>query len=531
MSVRDYLLGADRALLKPYSGASASLLQRCAPFIVAGLAAILCLPYGFFYALTTPWLLVPFVVPLAVLLMIAIWAAPASPTVPVQTMERLFFALFIAFVMWPNYLAISLPGLPWITVSRLIGTPLVLIFLVSLSSNVEFRGKLGLIVNVAPVFWKGLALLIALEIVSLPFSKHFGETISRIFVVQTTETAPFLLGTYMFVRPGRATYAVYAFWLMAVAVSLIGLLEAPQQHALWAGHIPGFLKVGSETVARILTGAVRGTTGQYRIQSVFSTPLGLSEFLGFTSPFVLHLALSRGSKLFVRLAATGTLPLMLFLILGTDSRLGLLAAFLSAMLYLLFWALVHRRRRHGLLGTAVVIAYPALFSVGVVASMVVGKIRAKVWGTGQYDDSTQARYDQFNLALPKMLTHPLGHGMGMGAEAIGYHAPNGMLTVDSYYLSLTMELGIFGLVAFLGMFSYLAIRALLVAMKSYDEDGELSFLLPASISLFVFLIVKMVFAQEDNHPIIFVIAGMIVALLYRNKVRENPGLTAEGALN
>jgi O-antigen ligase len=275
-------------------------------------------------------------------------------------------------------------------------------------------------------------------------------------------------------------------------------------------------------------GATRNTTGQYRVQAVFSTPLGLSEYLGIVTPFVLDLALSKKPNVFVRLAAGATLPLILVVILGTDSRFGLMATFLSVMLYLLAWALVHRRRRHGLLGTAIVMAYPALFSVGVLASMFVGRIRAKVWGTGQYNDSTQARYDQLHLALPKMLTHPLGYGVEMGAQAIGYYTPSGLLSVDSFYLSLVMDLGFIGLIAFLTMFIYLCWQCVLATIHSYNEDSETSLLMPAAVSLTAFLVIKMVFAQEDNHPIVFVISSMIVGLLYRNHlVTTRDGATEE----
>ena len=507
-------------LLRPYHGAGGTWLQRHAKVVVACIAALFCMFYGFYYALTTPWLLVPFLVPLAILMMIVIWAAPETKTVPIRTLERLFFALFIGLIVWPNYLAISLPGLPWITVSRLIGTPLALLFLLSLSSNSEFRKKLGEILNASPVFWKAFAILLFLMVASLPVATHVGASVSRLVVVQMTQTCTLLLSCYLFVRPGRARYAAFVLWGLALMVSAFALLEAPLHHTLWAGHIPSFLKIENEVVARIVAGNIRNTTGQYRVQSVFSTPLGLSEYLGLVSPFILYFAFSRTSKVWVRIASGATLGLLLLVILGTDSRFGLMVYFLAAMAYLLSWALLKMRSERSLIGTAIVWAYPVIFALGVVASFVIGRVRAKVWGTGQYNDSTAARVDQFNLAYPKMLTHPIGYGLANGAEAIGYHTPSGLLSVDSYYLALTMELGIFGLIAFLTMFIYLGLRAFMVILKSYDQDGELSLILPAAISIAVFLVIKIVFAQEDNHPVIYVLAGMIVALLYRYDRRD-----------
>lgn len=521
MSVRDYFISpGPRPVIRPYSGSKGRLLLRFGPIALGFFASLICIPYGFYYALTTPWLLVPFLAPLAILALIVIWVAPEMKTIPIKPMEHLFFGLFVGFVMWPNYLAISLPGLPWITVSRLLGAPLFLIFLVSLSSNRQFRLDLAAILSSVPVVWRCLLVMIVLQVISLPFSYHPGGSISRLVIIQMTITAPFLLACYIFMRPGRAYYAAHAVWLMAIGVSIIGLLEAPMRHTLWAGHIPSFLAVEDEAVARIIAGGVRNTTGQYRVQAVFSTALGLAEYLGLATPFVLHLALSKVSKLIVRIGAAATLPLILLLTLGADSRFGLMVYFLSGMGYLLTWALLQRHRHHSLLGMAVVMSYPALFTVGVAASFVVGRIRAKVWGTGQYNDSTAARVEQLNAAIPESITHPIGHGLGMGAEAVGYVTPGGLLSIDSYLIAITMELGYIGLIAFVTFFLYLSLKSFFAVIRSQDETSELTLLLPAAITMSVFLFIKLVFAQEDNHPFVYVLAGMTVALLRRYALRE-----------
>ena len=47
--------------------------------------------------------------------------------------------------------------------------------------------------------------------------------------------------------------------------------------------------------------------------------------------------------------------------------------------------------------------------------------------------SDQARYDQWDLALPKILSNPLtGYGFGNAGDVVGYREPNGFVTLDSY---------------------------------------------------------------------------------------------------
>jgi hypothetical protein len=46
-------------------------------------------------------------------------------------------------------------------------------------------------------------------------------------------------------------------------------------------------------------------------------------------------------------------------------------------------------------------------------------------------------------------------------------------------------------------------------------NGESALLIPIGLALANFIVIKSVFAQTDNHPIIFMILGMLAALLYR----------------
>ena len=90
-----------------------------------------------------PFLLLAFVAPIAVLALLAIWALPDLARPPTRTLGWLFYAFTVALVVWPNYLAITLPGLPWITMTRLIGFPLVFLVLVCVSTSTAFRTQVG----------------------------------------------------------------------------------------------------------------------------------------------------------------------------------------------------------------------------------------------------------------------------------------------------------------------------------------------------------------------------------------------------
>jgi hypothetical protein len=432
----------------------------------------------------------------------------------------MLFALFAALVAWPNYLAITLPGLPWITVSRLIGTPMVILLFVSLSISPPFRARLAAVLADSPAVWKCLIIFTILQGLSIAFTSQFGVSISKYVVHLTNETAAFFLCAYLFRRPGRAELWGALIWGFAIFVGFIGLREFREERVLWAGHVPRFLLPQDDVVMRILAGSSRATTGEYRAQSVFTTSLGFSEFMALAIPFPLHFAVSSFYKPWIRIAGALSIPFMVVVILDTGSRLGLLGFFLGTMLYLLLWALRLQRRSPGnLIAPTVIVAYPALFSAFIVASLFIGRIKAKVWGMGQYDDSNQARIDQWHMGIPKIITHPLGHGVGVGAEALGYVNLGGTLTIDSYYLAVAMEYGIVGFIAFFSVFVLSALHGARYSLMIDEEDHDIAFLLPLTVAVIAFLAMKAFFAQDDNNPVVFMMVGIMVGLVHRLKVR------------
>ena len=116
--------------------------------------------------------------------------------------------------------------------------------------------------------------------------------------------------------------------------------------------------------------------------------------------------------------------------------------------------------------------------------------------------------------MPKVASHPFGHGIGGAATNLGYVQPGGITTIDSYYLTLLMDLGVLGFVVYFAIF----LRGIWISARTavqHQVEGELGLLLPMSVALTNFVIVKSVFSQDANHPVVFMLLGGIVALSYR----------------
>lgn len=501
---------ASAAILGPYTRPGFWHRHRRLGLVLIGFAASL---YGFLFALTTTYFLLQLAVPLIALALMIVWVLPETGKAPTGLLEKLFFAFLIALLCWPDYLALAFPGLPWITAIRLVAVPLATVFLLALSQSRDFRAELMDILASAPVVWKLLAIFSVIALLSIGVSSDPAQSVSKFVVAMLYWVLIFFVACWVFTRPGRATAFGYLIWFVAIYVCLIGIQEARHSAIPWADNIPSFLKVEDESVQRILSGKSRAATGIYRVQSKFTTPLGLAEFLAYATPFILHFAVT-GRRVWVRLGALLTIPLVFHTINTTDSRLGMVGFFSTFLLYLLAWG-VYRWRRDGasLFGPLTVIGYPVVVVSFVAASLLVGRLRAMLWGDGSQQFSDQSRKLQFASGIPKVLKRPWGYGIGQGAETLGFTNSAGVLTIDTYFLLVGLEFGVIGFFVYYIMFGTAAWRAATASLQRVDSDT--GFLVPLAITLTNFIIIKTIFSQQENHPLVFAMLGATVGLLYR----------------
>jgi hypothetical protein len=508
-------------VLKPYTKANRKLVS------LRGLALLIavvgfCFLYGFGFALTAPYLIVPFTVPLLILAILTIWALPDTDRAPVGLMTSLFFLFFLALVLWPNYLAISLPALPWITMLRLVGFPMVLALLIAVSTSPRFRSQMAEALSSVPLIWKLLVGFVVIQTVTLPLSSNVPASFQKYIVAQVYWTAIFFISVYVFSRPGRPMLWVLLLWISALVLCVIGLWEQRLGRVPWAGHIPPFLKVDDEVVQRILSGASRAASGKYRVQATSSTSLGFAEYLALCMPFFMYF-LWAGRNVLIRVAAAATIVIAFNAIISTDSRLGVVGTLLSLALSLLFWGIMRWKRAKGsLFGPAVVVGFPILFAGLFASTLFVGRLRRMTWGGGEHQFSNQGRMDQVEAGIPIIARNPVGHGVGQGAEVLGFTNGAGVLTIDTYYLAIALEYGVLGFLVYYAMFLIGTWKAAREAVRAPETDREFGLLLPLSISLAVFLVIKSIFSVEHNHPIAFLMLGMVVALIGRIR-REQAG--------
>ncbi len=459
---------------------------------------------------------------LAVIAMLIVWVLPESNNPPLRWMRRLFFGFLVAFLFWPDYLAFDFPGLPWITAMRLFAVPLAATFFISLSVSKTFRAELKAILQPTYLTNRFLLIFIAAAALSVLYSRSPGDSANKFVVAIMYWFVVFYVSVWVFSKPGTIRTFAYLMWIFAVLTSLVGLQEWRLQAIPWAGSIPSFLTIEDPVIATILSATVRSTLGIYRLKSKFFTPLSFAEFLAFTTPFIIYFIVFSRNYV-TKFAGLATLPLVFLSILRTDSRLGATGFFLSFLFFLVAWGVVRwMQRKESIFGPAITLSYPIVAVGFLVSTFFVGRLRNMVWGTGAQSFSTMAREAQWDGGIPKLLAQPWGYGMGQGGQVLNYRNPAGALTIDSHYLAALLDFGIVTFIIYAMIFVTCLLYGAYYLFKANTTEHLL--IIPCLILVSIFVIEKYVFAQQENHTLVYMSVAAICAMCWRIK-NEGKGST------
>ncbi|WP_233281530.1 O-antigen ligase family protein [Sphingomonas changnyeongensis] len=296
----------------------------------------------------------------------------------------------------------------------------------------------------------------------------------------------------------------------------MGLAEAYNEQILWARHIPSFLAVTDESVQRTLSGDFR--EGAYRVTGTYTVSLALAEYLALVTPFVLQKIAERPG-LGAKLLYAGINVLLLVIIILTRSRLGIVGWLAAHMVWGCIWA--YRRWRSDksdVLGPALAFAIPALALAFGVAMFTVDAIRFRTIGGGSTGFSDQARWEQLDGTWPLVLRNPIGYGTGQSGEVLGFRTPGGQVTVDTYIVTLLLDYGVIGFCLFLGIFGLAVATMLRISLR--PRGREIDIAMPVCAALVAYLVVRLVFAQDDNAPLVYMMLGLASAIAFKAKRQD-----------
>lgn len=457
-------------------------------------------------------------IPILVMLGLILWMLPDVGGMPYDRLRTLMLWFLAVNILWPNYVAMNLPGLPWITPTRVIVFSMVAIFVYTLATSGEFRQRIIDGMNAEPhlrtlywVFW-------ATTVFAIVFSKYPIMSIKSFLNNQIYWTMFLALSTLLAMRRNFMMPAARIIAATMIIVALLGIYEYSIQRVFWLDHLPQWLKADEELLAIAGETQARAGTGLYRVRGTFLASLYFAEYASMAFPFILHFLFRSKSFLSFVLLLAGAFACATAMYL-TNARSGMIGLLLSLVLYGFFSAWrVRSQRENSLEASAVVFGYPAamIILMGVVLSW--NRLRVAVIGGGQNTSSDNARQAQWEMGMPKALTHPFGHGPGRSGAVLSYTNRGGEGTIDSYLLSVLLDYGFIGLASFLALFLLAVWAGFKLFQKSRTEEEQL--VGPVTMALFNYIVIKAVLSSEGNMGVAFILMGCLFGLSWQSRQAE-----------
>ncbi|UAJ12688.1 O-antigen ligase family protein [Glacieibacterium megasporae] len=467
---------------------------------ICGAAAVL-LPQQYYLTL---------VIPIIVLALLSLWMLPDIGRYPAAMLRTLFKTHLYSFLLWPSYVALSLPGLPWITPTRLILYTFSAVLVFSLSVSGDLRQYLQHRLRSSGWIWISFLTWEAIQVVTIPISDDKSSSLTAFINTQVYLLFPLIGALTVFRDKVEAARAINILMVSVVILCFIGLLEYKMQMPPWAEHIPHFLRIDPVLLSTILSSQARSGNGLYRVRATYAVSLLFAEVLAVMIPFFL-MKIIFPSRPFVRTLSLISLPLIMFTIVRTQSRLGIVGGLVSTAVYLMFVAF-KRLKSHptSLVAASVFYAAPIglVLFLGVIASS--HTLSQSVLGGGSQAASDASRKEQRDLALTRVLHNPIGYGPGRSGEVLGYVGVNGLNTVDSYVITLLMDTGVIGLLSFGAIFVLTAFSCARAYIQLEVAENDLR--APIAAMLSSFLVIKLVLSETNNHTLMFIMVGLALSL-------------------
>ena len=293
-------------------------------------------------------------------------------------------------------------------------------------------------------------------------------------------------------RGRLASLSLYRVLLVAVPpLALYGLVQyfsLPIWDAAWIEDV-GFVT------------AISPEGGRVRVFSTLNSPGTFAPLLGVA--IILFLSTKRIGP--AQLFALATAAFALALTYVRSSWVALAAGLIA----LAFASHGRGLVRVGVVVAIIVMSVPALAAGGGTAGAVVG--RFDTLGQLETDTSANARITTQTRLVPRLITEPLGAGLGTAGEAtrLGGGSASGLRAPDSAYLSMLIQLGPFGAIMVLGVL----IAGVAAAFR--NAAARASWTDAAVVALLVFYVVHMV-----GTDLLYGIPGVVLWFLVGFAVRR-----------
>jgi hypothetical protein len=452
----------------------------------------------------------PIFVIILLVAVVLLWVLPDLPLVSYILVRRMLIVALVVKLIVPDYYAIQILSIPWISARRLVLFPLIAVFAVALSTSLDARQWIVRLVSrnrllVLCVFGFPVAALLSVLTSQVPT-----ESLNAVVEIILEWYVPFAAFLYVMRKEEDVEVIIRILFWCALFVSIIGVLDFVFQRNLYLDLLPNSLvnslmQYNPSFAAMVNEPQFRN--GAYRADSVFDVSLNFAEFeaviAALAAVFALHGRTTKDRVLgavlvfvsFVGIFASGSRG-------GWVSVIVAFAA-LAALYSIRTYRIEPGSLKPGFIGLTAAVGFVVLW--GLILSW--GRMHNMVLGE-TYGD----RDVQWTLGIPKILANPItGHGYALGGAIIGYGGPTRQ-SIDSFLLATLVETGILGTVCFFGGL----LLSIWIALRRYlsDQSWQGALMGGLGFALLAYLTYRYVLAERANIYLMYLLLACVMVLNY-----------------
>lgn len=454
--------------------------------------------------------------PIAFMAALCLWLLPDVHRDTNPPFYKLVMAYTGLMIAWPSYVAIAIPGLPWITLPRIFLGMLLVVMALQVAQYADVRRRIHETITYDQLSVRFYVLYWITAIITIPLSPGPTETLTYTINQEILGLVPALgLAWVLHKDIDRLPRIAMFVTLCCILTMVIAVVENIMQQPPWLGYIPSFLKIDSELLSVYTSAQARAGDPRYRIRSTFGIVLYYSQYLNLTLPLLTYYMIRmRGTARWV------LMPLLAVLVLHTiwycnarTASIGFLLAILGTGGLVLLRNLVQRRAGDTFNALFQAVMLAAFLAVMVVAISNSHRAQMYTIGGDQHAASNRTRDRQWDNTWEQLARNPVGVGLGNSPSFVGT-AGSASAIVDSQYINTLVDVGILGFIGFFGFMLRSIWLGLSIYLRSRDELDELA--APLTLGLMGLVITDYVISYTDNNYLAMMFC-VVILLLHRRQ--------------
>jgi hypothetical protein len=449
------------------------------------------------------------------------WCLPDVRTVYEDALRKSFFAAVTVYFCFPTYYMVQIPGLPWLSIRRIVISVVIGLTLYTLSTSKPERASIAKTLSGIPLLRLCIIGFYCMAVFSIAFSSEPATSLSRLTEVTLNWYVPFF-SCLMVIRSEEQSDRLFkTLAVMSLFVSALGFFDYVLEKNLALEAIPkAILNVMMENnqsfADMVNTNPYRD--GAYRAYSIYNTALSYGEFGAMLGPIGVYYII-HGKRVSERLLGWAVLAGAVVTVTVSGSRGGALGLLVAAPMMVGLWTIRFTSKNPFSMVGPIAVAVAGLGAAATGALVFAWpKLNKMVVGGGAAQSSTESRYEQGRLAWEQVRTNPIfGHGLARAGDVIGFFNPGGGSSVDSSVFTFAVETGVPGLLFYFGMIlipTYILARIYLT-----DKSPRAEIAAPLACSFVAYGIYRLFLSQIENQTLFFIFLALTFVIANASRVR------------